>query len=637
MLTPAPMIHVTISLLREDSSELALILSQFGNFSPLHKIKREKKLPDQIGKEYVSLYQSAQGRLRKILSHLELTVETPPEEEYQVLPQQELEELNEWLGEIWKECSACEENERKYHHELQEIRQLDKMLKNYQSLDIDLGLLQGDFRFLDVITGSVPVQNEARLKEALGIAGYSVSILSRKDNQTHVIIAGLKENSHSLNEVLKAASFHEFPLPEEFKDKPEKVAQDLATRSKKIATEQQHLQKERNIHKEQHGQRLLQAVHQLTAASGFAQFSNELSGKGGLAVVSGWIPKNKLALLEQMISRKLDGRVLVQHRAPKHRESNQVPSHIPHAPMLAPFKQLVLNYGVPRYGELDPTWLFAISFVIMFGMMFGDIGHGALIALSGLLARRRFTIDITPFLVASGLSSVVFGFLYGSIFGFEHLIPAIWISPLSDPILMLKVALGWGIGFILLATLITIRNRVVEKNWPVALFAANGIAGVWLYLAMLFGGYRWLQQDSFGWLESMLLLVPLLIILGYKWQQLKAPAGERLLVVMVEGFETIVGYVSNTLSFLRVAAFSINHVALAVAVFALANMMDVTGYWITVVLGNLFILVLEGAIVIIQVLRLEYFEGFSRFFSGDGLPFRPMQLSPKNVISDSVK
>ena len=631
MFTPVPMRQVTLSFLKEDSSKLALILSRYGYFSPLLKSKRKKKLPEQIGRDYINLFNSAQGRMRKILSHLELTPELETENEYREVPQEELEALNHWLGEVWQECSAVEETDRKNNQELNEIRQLSEMLKNYHSLDVDLGLLQGDFRFLEVLTGSIPAQNEARLKEALSLAGFSVSILSRKSNQTHVIIAGLKENLGGLSQVLKAASFHEFPLPKEFKDKPENIAHDLEARRRVILTEQHHLQREIQAQRDKYSERLLEAVHQLTAASGFAQFSNELTGKGGLVVVSGWVPRDKLPLLQEMVEEQLEGRVVFQDRSPKHKERTTVPSHVPHASWLTPFKQLVLNYGVPRYGELDPTWLFAVTFILMFGMMFGDIGHGALIALSGLLVRKKFSIDISPFLIGAGLSSVVFGFLYGSIFGFEHVIPALWISPLSDPILMLKVALAWGIGFILLATLITIRNRIVERNWPVALFAANGIAGVLLYLAMLFGGFRWLQQDSFGWLEGVLILLPLLAILAYKWQKQDAPFGERLLVVMVEGFETIVGYVSNTLSFLRVAAFSINHVALAVAVFALAGMMDTTGYWITVVLGNIFILVLEGAIVVIQVLRLEYFEGFSRFFSGDGQAFRPMQLSVRQV------
>jgi V/A-type H+-transporting ATPase subunit I len=102
--------------------------------------------------------------------------------------------------------------------------------------------------------------------------------------------------------------------------------------------------------------------------------------------------------------------------------------------------------------------------------------------------------------------------------------------------------------------------------------------------------------------------------------------GERLIVVIIEGFDFIMNFVSNTLSFMRVAAFSLNHAALAIAVFTLANAMDLFGHWTAVVLGNIFIMVLEGAIVGIQVLRLEYYEGFARFFSGDGRAFQPLVL-----------
>ena len=209
------------------------------------------------------------------------------------------------------------------------------------------------------------------------------------------------------------------------------------------------------------------------------------------------------------------------------------------------------------------------------------------------------------------------------------------MSPLSDPMLMLKLAFAWGVGFILLATLITIRNNLVDRRYAEALFDNKGVAGMLLYLGMLFAGYRWFSTNSFGWLEQAVLLVPMLTILVYKWQHIKAPFGERSLVVAIEGFESLMTYVSNTLSFLRVAAFSLNHVALAVAVFTLADMMGTTGHWITVVLGNLFILVLEGGIVIIQVLRLEYFEGFSRFFRGDGREFRPLELSSKQVFAQN--
>ena len=103
--------------------------------------------------------------------------------------------------------------------------------------------------------------------------------------------------------------------------------------------------------------------------------------------------------------------------------------------------------------------------------------------------------------------------------------------------------------------------------------------------------------------------------------------GEVLARIDSAVIETLTAFVANTLSFLRVAAFSLNHVALALAIFAMAEQLSTPGHWVMVVFGNLFVLVLEGAIVAIQALRLEYYEGFSRFFTGDGREFRPLTIS----------
>jgi V/A-type H+-transporting ATPase subunit I len=224
------------------------------------------------------------------------------------------------------------------------------------------------------------------------------------------------------------------------------------------------------------------------------------------------------------------------------------------------------------------------------------------------------------------MASLAFGFLYGSVFGFEGWLRPLWIAPLSDPNRMLMVALYWGIAFILLATALTVYNRINERRILEALCDGKGLAGLLLYLGLLYGGWRWFNEGRFGTVEALGIGVPLGIVLAYRWRENPVPFGERLLVVSIESFETVMAYLSGTFSFLRVAAFSLNHVALAVAVLALAEMMDTAGHWITVVFGNVFSLVLEGGIVTIQVLRLEYYEGFSRFFQGNGREFRPLTL-----------
>ena len=125
----------------------------------------------------------------------------------------------------------------------------------------------------------------------------------------------------------------------------------------------------------------------------------------------------------------------------------------------------------------------------------------------------------------------------------------------------------------------------------------------------------------------MLLVAGSLLALAFHgWRRMDAPAWEKVLVVFIETLETLVGYVSNTLSFLRVAAFSLNHVALAIAVYTLADMLGTFGHAVTIVLGNVFMILLEGGIVAIQVLRLEFYEGFARYFSGNGHEFRPLRL-----------
>jgi len=162
-----------------------------------------------------------------------------------------------------------------------------------------------------------------------------------------------------------------------------------------------------------------------------------------------------------------------------------------------------------------------------------------------------------------------------------------------------------------------------------AVFNHTGIAGIALYLGGFHAAATWLETHAFDSVQQLEFFIPLLLVLGYKWHENKLPLMERVLVTAIEGFEAVMSYLTNTLSFLRVAAFSLNHVALAIAVFTLADMMDAPASWLVIVLGNIFIIALESAIVTIQILRLEYYEGFSRFFSGNGRAFLPLRSGVK--------
>ncbi|MDZ7804268.1 V-type ATP synthase subunit I [Thiohalophilus sp.] len=624
-LRPERMRHITLYLVRESVPDVSLHLARFGWFNPISPNTDTEVLTPRPDSEYRDTYARARKRLDKILHFTDLSVRGETGTIEQMLGLADLQALDNQLGDLWQRCSRLEEQQRQVSEEIRHTRQLQNTLQEYRALNIDLSRLQQPHTFLDIRLGTVPLSEVNKLRDALSLNNYLLTLFRHQENQAHVVITGEKEQGGNIARVLEAASFRTTPLPAEFHDYPERLQQQLSTELDELQQQQQQLAKTVRQTAQDNHAFLQQAQAQLNIAEAYAELSGQLASSGALGSLQGWVPRGRLEGLRRTLTGILGDRFVLQIRAPRLDERSKVPSYTEHAAFLRPFATLVNNYGVPRYGEFDPTWLFALSYIFMFGMMFGDIGHGLVIMLGSLLLRGKLA-SYRPFFVTIGLSSILFGFVYGSLFGFEEIIPAWWMSPLHDPVLMLTVALGWGIGFIILMVLFSIRNHWIDSDYRTALFGGHGVAGLLLYAGLILLAWQGFSQGEVGAAGVWLTGLSLLAILVHGWVTTSSSRGERALVILIEAFETVIGYFSNTLSFLRVAAFSINHVALIVAVFTVANMFDSTGQWITIVLGNLFVLVLEGAIVAIQVLRLEYYEGFSRFYRGDGLAFRPLVL-----------
>jgi V/A-type H+-transporting ATPase subunit I len=624
MFSPIPMQRVSLQILREGAGQAAVALAASGVFNPETVEVPEGAFPELPGERFRELYLSAKSRLMKIRSggYCPLDVRT---DLTRVVDLDELERTNVYLGDLWRQLSELEEQERTLEERGVSLRELSQSLQRFSDLDVDLGALQRPKTFLSMHVGTVRRPNMIRLEQAASLAGHIVRPFHTAEDAVYVVVAGPAESDQDIAALLRTAEFRPMLIPPEFRDHPERIRRELEAEAEELKRQQRAKSAEIDAVVDQHREQLAGACKTLALSGPYADLATRLRGHGGLAVVEGWIPKDDVAALGEILAREMSHPYVLTARNPHAEECARVPSVMRHARWMRPFVALVSNYGIPRYGEIDPTLLFTVSFILMFGMMFGDVGHGSVILAAGLWARRRFPI-VVPFAVACGLSSIVFGFVYGSIFGYEHVITPLWMSPLSDPILMLKVALYWGIGFILVANTLTLINFLGEGRTRDALLDTKGIAGTLLYFAGIYVGFRWVGEGVFGTFELALLLVPLAVLLAYKWTHLEGPLGERIMILVVEGFETVQGYLSNTLSFLRVAAFSLNHVALAIAVFTLADMLGTFGHWVTVVLGNVFIILLEGFIVSIQVLRLEYYEGFSRYFRGDGRAFQPLRF-----------
>ena len=355
-------------------------------------------------------------------------------------------------------------------------------------------------------------------------------------------------------------------------------------------------------------------------------------------ILVGWIPADK----EKYFTKHLDVIRSVEYSLTDGKEAlkNSPPVMMKNPPFIRLYEFFVKMYGLPSYNEVDPTLFVAITYTLFFGIMFGDVGQGLVLAIVGFLMWKLKKMEIGKILVPCGISGMIFGFLYGSVFGFEHALDGIHSALFGTNGKLFEVMESDSINMIIYGSVaigfVTITVSMIVEN---ALFGANGVAGFLFYVSLLVG----LVLQMFFGIEVMnpvyvilLIVVPLLAIfmrepLGTlvekkKHQEEPFKWGAYCTQSFFEVFEICLSYVTNTMSFLRVGAYILVHAGMMLVVFTLAEMAgNAVGYTVVLILGNGVVMALEALLVAIQVLRLDYYEIFSRFYIGEGRAFKPIK------------
>lgn len=364
-------------------------------------------------------------------------------------------------------------------------------------------------------------------------------------------------------------------------------------------------------------------------------------GKEVFYILCGWMTEKDTASFQKDISN--DSRIFCLIEENTEDMKKQPPTKLKNPKLFKPFEMYTKMYGLPAYGEMDPTWFVAITYSFIFGAMFGDVGQGLVLFLGGLLLYKCRHLDLAGIISCAGIFSTFFGFMFGSIFGFEDILEPIWLRPMNAMMnvpfvgklnTVFIVAIGFGMGIILICMLFNIINSLKSGDTEKAWFDTNSIAGLIFYgsavtVIVLFVSGKKLPGTA---VLCIMFLIPLLVmflkepltnLVEKKPKLVEGGAGMFIVQGFFEMFEVILSYFSNTLSFVRIGAFAVSHAAMMEVVLMLAGAESGSPNWIVIVLGNLFVCCLEGLIVGIQVLRLEYYEIFSRFYKGSGRQFLP--------------
>lgn len=521
-----------------------------------------------------------------------------------------------------------------------ELRQIGNFYSNFSLLK-DFAIPIDDLRSLKHFNYSFGIlSKEDKIKLKRNYENILATVLhtgSSDDGDVYLTIYP-SSLSEEINRVLRSLNWREIQIPEEYKGKTVDIINSLDSKRQQLLQDINQVENELEHFKKQSGQSIESLVGLLYINEKIERSKEQMAKSNKFFYLSGWVSVKDKKHIDNILGKYDD--ILTIYKSQEETPHLKPPTKLRNIPLFRPFESLVKMYGIPAYNELDPTPFLSITYMLLFGAMFGDVGQGAVIFLGGILLSLKMANKMFGKLLSRlGVSSMIFGVLYGSFFGFENVIPALLIKPFENINTILISAILNGILLLLISYIYGMINCYKRKDIEEGVFGKEGLAGFLLYISLLAmgGGYILKKTLIPTWLG---IIIVILSILGMIFRQPlthliqgKRPLhGEDISGYYIEGsfmiMETLLSILSGTVSFIRVGAFAISHVGLFLAFETMAHMIGTpVGSAIVLTLGNVLVIALDGLIVFIQGLRLQYYELFSRYYKGDGIEFKPMNIN----------
>ena len=565
----------------------------------------------------------------------------------------------EYINNLGKTYDSVTEKIAQNKDFITEHENIHKLIKHLAGLEVDFEDIF-KCKMISIRFGRMPVDSVPKLEYYSKKDFVYISFDEDEDWSWGVYFTS-KAKKQVTDSVFDSLYFERTHIPEFLKgnasDSINLLQKMLAEEREKLASAQNKL-KELTI---QNKTKLADAYALLRKMAITHEISDAAEIIGKSYYLSGYVPTRKLNWFINKFDKLEETVVTMQAQNNENEpspeaEENSPPVLLKNNRVIKPFEMFVNMYGLPSYDGIDPTGYFAISYILLYGIMFGDLGQGLVIALLGFILKDKF--PLAPIMSRIGFSSAFFGIIYGSVFGFETIITPFFHHEViykflgydSPPENLFQIAnvliifaLFIGVFLILTTMAVNIGVSIKRKSWGNAFFGANGLAGFILYASII--ALAGLQLGLGIKVASplyiiLLIILPLVVIFMREpltklvtkeknFDEEKQSVGSFIGMGFIEMFEVGLTYLSNTMSFLRVGGFILSHAGmmLVVAQFGGMNAPDPkigVGTIIAYVLGNAIVIFIEGFLVGIQVLRLEFYEIFSRFYVAGGKQFIPL-------------
>ena len=642
MFRPQRMTLVNLAFLKEDFQKVSHLLMESGitEVESAEKFLMDKQGLQKIeSSQLVTRARNTLNRMDELFQRMEISRRrfTPGDLKLDI---HLLDEIESQFNNICSHIDGLIVRKGECETRIEELDYKSRFLSVLEDMEISPRDLSG-LPHLYLRTGLLDSSNFKRLIEILeqSEVNFVFKIAGYLRGYVLLFIATFKENSSSLESALRALNFRDIEVVMEEKDLSqvlEGIELELWSLRETLVEIEQEYQKIRR----ESGSELSRLHWLLENNLKIYQAMEHFLESRYNYLLSLWIPSEAISgfrrKLDEVVGQKYE---LTEHPAEalirqKKVSYDQVPSSLKHPAFLRPFQKILSLYGWPAYLHIDPTLFMGISFIIMFGMMFADLGHGFILVILGALLwfqkKINFLREVSPLLLYCGFFSGIFGVLFGSVFGKEDIIPALWFNPSQQPMRFLELGVILGAILISLGIILNILQFLWQRRFREVLFSQWGFFSLvfyWLALFLLVGGIRYGVINLSITQLAIVLGIPLVLVtagdLVFTRDKEKEPVE-----AIVKPMEILMGLLTNTISYIRVAAFGLTHMALMGSVYIIAETMGEIAMVkeSIIVEGNIGVILLEGLIVFIQCLRLEYYEFFSKFFLLQGRRFRPLSV-----------
>jgi len=570
------------------------------------------------------------------------------------------------LDKIAAERESIRERQRTIQQEILKLEDIRRQAEFY-GMELSDVTLPTRHSLISMQVGKLPVSNLRRFEEELrGFPALNVA-LGQENDMAHHLLISMRRDSEQISSILADSGWTKIEMPGELRSVKKDVFKELSGKLTTLGDEQKKLETKAKELVKKEEKHLMQVWVNLRVNELFYKIQTNFQSSSRTVIFTGWLPSPKEGRLTKKIREASRGRCYLEWNEAGSKDAigDKVPVQFNNPKALAPFQMLVRNFGIPEYGSIDPTPFVMPLYLSMFGLMFPDLGQGLILAILGILGARLLKKDeskkglynLSWLIIWCGASSMVFGALFGSFFG-TGLFRPLWFdfhgiisghsvqnSAINDVYDILSITICFGISVIFLGLLFNWINLIRSGKWAELLFDKGGIFGAWIYGGGIYIASYMVAHSYKGLPDGMTVfllvgLPSLLLFIKEPYHHFTHAAGHSdkksnllltflnlLMEWIVELLEIFSGYLSNTLSFMRVAGLGIAHVCLMISFFTLADMTSGIGSVLILILGNILVIGLEGLSAGIQALRLSYYEFFTKFFHGTGKLYTPISLN----------